>query len=329
MDNDRVNRDRHGIGAASALRPHRGAVYHYTSASGLLAIVSSGQLRVSEASSLNDLAEVQLGWTGIAEWLRERPSDGARHLRGLMKQSRQDPSHQVFVLSGTTAGDDANQWRLYAAQGTGYAIELDGAVPLGVVSLRQDSRKHGETYGRATDFAHVVPWFHVIYEEGELHKALRRTVAFADRELARIDSTEGDDETLEHLSEDLNERLMSELAMIAHLYKSNGFRGEQEVRVVARFFWAGNHVDYHASSYGIAGHIHLIRDRESPQANRRVLPPPSMTDAHKPNFVHPLPIAGVRLGPLVHKGNKETVQALLRSRGLRNARVTRSKVPLR
>ena len=60
-----------------------------------------------------------------------------------------------------------------------------------------------------------------------------------------------------------------------------------------------------------------------------MIPAPSMQDADKRDFEHPLAITGVRLGPLVHKSNNETVLAFLRAYGLRNAEVKRSKVPLR
>lgn len=320
----------HGIGDDSALRPYGGAVYHYTSSDGLLHIVSSGQLRVSEASSLNDLAEVQLGWEGIEEWLSTRGSSmGAKHIEGLMSQSRRDPKHQVFVLSGTTARDDANQWRLYADQGRGYAIELDGSVSLGVVSLDPAEDKRGRrSYGRITEFAHVVPWFHVLYSQQDLARAMSKLADYAEREIDRIDAIDND-EAQEHYYEVLNEDIMDELAMIAHLYKSSGFRGEQEVRVVARFMWFGKHVGYHASRFGIAGHIHLVRASNSPATTQRVISPPSMFGAGERNFVHPLAITGVRLGPLVHESNVETVEAFLSSYGLRGAAVTQSEVPLR
>src|SRR5688500_7653985 len=126
----------HGIGDQSALERYYGSVYHYTSAAGLLGIVSTGQLRASEASALNDLAEIELGWQAIEKCVSTAAeSNGMKHVAGLIKNARRDPKHQVFVLSGTTAGDDANQWRLYADEGKGYAIELDGSVPLAVVSL--------------------------------------------------------------------------------------------------------------------------------------------------------------------------------------------------
>lgn len=320
----------HGIGDESALIPYEGPVHHYTSADGLLQIVSRGQLRISEASSLNDLAEVKLGWEAIKKWLTSNDKGiGAKHLKGLLKHSRRDPKHQVFILSGTTADDDANQWRLYGDQGRGYAIELDGAAPLGVVSLDpSEDKRGGRAYGKITEFANVVPWFHVLYDEQALAAAMTKAAAYAEHEFKRI-GTIDDDETEEMQYENLNEELMDELALIAHLYKSSGFSGEKEVRVVARFLWFGKHVGYHSSRYGIAGHVHLVGASGVAVNTRRVIPAPSMDNASSAGFQHPLPISGVRLGPLVHKSNQETVEAFLNSYGLGSAAVTRSKVPLR
>jgi len=324
----------HGIGDQSALKPYYGDVHHYTSSAGLLAIVSMGQLRASEASALNDLAEIELGWLAIKKWV-SGPSASKRveHIAGLIKDARRDPKHQVFVLSGTTAGDDANQWRLYADDGKGYAIELDGNVPLGVVSLDKpikDKKTRSTTFGAMVrNVVEVVPWFHVIYGSRDLHKALDALADYCAIELDRINEIEGPDEYQLHEYEVFEQKTLEELEMIAHLYKSRGFRGEQEVRVVARFTWFGPHVGYRPGTYGIAGHIFLVGTDPVSGVRRSVVKAPSMEDASKPGFLHPLPITKLRLGPLIHKSNTESVKALLTKYGLTKVGVKRSKVPLR
>lgn len=316
-----------GIGDASALRSYRSAVYHYTSSGGLLGMVTSGQLRASEASSLNDLAEVELGWQSVRQWLSKQPdSQGVSYLVDSVGSMRQDPQHQVFVLSGTTAGDDANQWRLYAEQGRGYAIEIDGSRPLAVVS--KDYAEYSGFGTRVTQVAYVLQWHHVLYKKLHLDRALSALVTYVDDELTRIDQI-ADPEGQEHFAEVLGQEVADELATIAHLVKSRGFEGEREVRVVVRFLWFGKHVGYRAGAYGIAGHVFLVHRDLSRGTSSRVVPEPEMANAGEVDFTHPLAISGVRLGPLVHKGNKETVRAFLRAHGLRSTRVSRSRVPLR
>jgi Protein of unknown function (DUF2971) len=320
----------HGIGEASALRSHEGRVYHYTSAAGLLGIVSSGMLRASEASSLNDLAEVELGWRAINEWLtKQKKTAGVTYLKSHIRGSRMDPKHQVFILSGTTVGDDANQWRLYADRGRGYALALDGSVPLGVVSQDpEEDKKGGRSYGRVTEFVYLFPWHRVLYTRKHLHRALEALVNYIESELGKVNAL-SHPEDQEHAAQRLVDKTSEELALIAHLSKTAGFSGEHEVRVVARFMWYGKHVGFRAGAYGIAGHVHLVRADGYEGSLRRVVPAPSMEDRTALDFLHPVPVTHVRLGPLVHSGNRETVEAFLAANGLSTVKVRRSTVPLR
>jgi hypothetical protein len=290
----------------------------------LLGIVTSGKLRASEASSLNDLAEITLGWRAIRRWLaRQAKSEATKHL----SQPRRDPQHHVFVLSGTTAGDDANQWRLYGDRGRGYAIGLDGSVPLGVVSLDPSASAMKPTpIGRVSEWVNVVPWHDVIYEADPLNEAMAALLSFTERELLRIEGI-ADPDSQEHADDLLYQQTQGEMERIAHLFKAGGFIGEKEVRVVARFMWFGSHVGYRAGAYGIAGHVHLVATDVS--GAHRVVPEPDMSKMHEVTFEHPVPIRSVRLGPLVHKGNRETVKGLLSAYGLYAASVVASQVPLR
>lgn len=312
----------HGIGSYSALRSYAGPVYHYTSSDGLLGMVTTGKMRASEASSLNDLAEITLGWSAIGKWLsRQAKSPAVDYL----VEKRRDPQHHVFVFSGTIVGDDANQWRLYGDRGRGYALELDGSVHLGVVSLDPD-KAAGSSPMAVSDWVNLVPWHYVIYTPKHLQPAMEALLHYTEGELARIE-TIPDPDSQEQAEGRLYEQTQGEMETIAHLMKAEGFVGEKEVRAVARFAWFGKHVGYRAGAYGIAGHIHLVRT--SSPTTPRVVPEPDMTKVAEPTFEHPVPIKSVRMGPLVHKGNRKTVSGLLSAYGLRSVPVKRSKVPLR
>jgi len=118
-----------------AVRVAEGSVYHYTSAPGLIAVVESGRIWASEASSLNDRAEVPQGWESLQSHLHNHKNAPAG--RWLMKYAMQDRNkepHDVFMLCASTRDDDANQWRLYGASGRGYSIELDGSIQLAAFS---------------------------------------------------------------------------------------------------------------------------------------------------------------------------------------------------
>lgn len=314
----------HGLGINSTLKAYAGPVFHYTTSEGLLGIVSEGMLRASEASSLNDLAEIELGWRAIRRWLARQPKSPA--ITYLSKR-RGDRQHQVFVLSGTTTKDDANQWRLYADGGRGYVIELDGSVPLGVVSLDpSDATETSTAIHRASELVNVVPWHYVLYTEDDLDNALRALVAYTEGELASI-ALLTTEEAREQGDDLLAQDTQEELERIAHLFKAPGFVGENEVRLVARFMWFGKHVKYRAGRYGVSGYIRLVRVPKS--GVQTVVAEPDMTQAHHVGFVHPIPIQAIRLGPLLRKSNRDTTRALLSAYGLFEASVGRSKVPLR
>ena len=127
-------------------------VFHYTDGNGLIGIAHRGVLWASEAAGLNDRAEIRQGWAKIRAWLDSQP-DG--EIIELFKNHAASPlrdSHEVFVVCGSTRGDDANQWRLYANKGAGYAVELDPKQQLVVVTdnpppLRRSPRWAGSTSG--------------------------------------------------------------------------------------------------------------------------------------------------------------------------------------
>jgi hypothetical protein len=122
--------------------PVTGSVFHYTSAQGLIGMVEGKTMRASEASSLNDLAEARQGWEAIRRVLPSMPDDETRKLLLAHAERPLNERHEVFVLCASTAGDDTNQWRLYADGGRGYVMELDGEARLAALSQFRLSR-HG------------------------------------------------------------------------------------------------------------------------------------------------------------------------------------------
>jgi hypothetical protein len=171
-------------------------------------------------------------------------------------------SHEVFVLCGSTRGDDANQWRLYANRGAGYAVELDLQQPLTAIAEdghvpRKKSTPGRGSFGRAGDFVEVSPWLHVIYDDHEIDKALSALVAETESTASSIENSDADEDVKNDGLEHLSETTYSDLAEIAHLIKEPGFSGENEVRVVVTFLWRGKHVRYRSGAYGVVGYVEL------------------------------------------------------------------------
>lgn len=309
-------------------------MYHYTSSVGLLGFVESGCLWASEATSLNDLAEVRHGWDVVRAWLAEQPASEAVELLAQMADDPLEQKHEVFVLSGSTAPDDANQWRLYAQNGNGYAVELAPDVELAAISDAPEVKrtlKAPEGSGKINigwylgESATVSPWYHVLYTDSEAAAALEELIAATARELPRLQLATDDVEHAE-MRDVLYGMALEALGAVAHLIKGSGFSGEREVRVVATFLSADQHIRYRPGAHGIVSYG-MLTSRPKGHPINRVMHWPKKTRSGRPG--KPLPIQSVRLGPLLNDEHVSTVQRLLVSNGLPSAKVVRSNVNLR
>lgn len=314
------------------LMPHSlstftGEVFHYTSSTGLLGSLNHRSVWASAASSLNDLGEVRQGWELIRTILAAHPaSEAVDMLAGFANDplKRQD---EVFVLSASVDGDDAAQWRLYADEGRGYAIGLDGSAALAVVSEVPDPAPSAgkPSIGKLVkDHASVSPWHRVLYQQSDVETAVRELVVAVEAEVSQIVSTSGmPDDDLTVAYEEVQGQAYDALATIAHLIKSPGFVGENEVRVVVTFMMGEEHIRYRAAAHGIVGYAVLA---ESPGGARWTVmrPVPGMRAV-----VTSLPVTSVRLGPLLREEQASTMKGFLRSLDLRHVDILTSDVPLR
>lgn len=104
------------------------SVFHYTDAAGLHGVVSGRTLWASGAAGFERLSRGQTGLAAVAALLAELPATGAADLVRMRAEDPLRASHEVFVLSASTRGDDAAQWRLHANGGAGDAVELDPSI---------------------------------------------------------------------------------------------------------------------------------------------------------------------------------------------------------
>lgn len=307
-----------------SVRSASGNVFHYTGAAGVLGMIQNRTLRASEASGMNDLAEVRQGWSAIIKLLEAMPRGDILDLLLDFANDPMEAQHEVFVLCAAHDGDDANQWRLYGDQAKGYAVELDSTVALGVVSATATAAPVTRVVGgRLKDLAEVSAWLHVMYSNDEIENALVELIASVRDERARIDSSAGSEEEASERWQELSADAYGALSTIAHLIKSPGFSGEREVRLVTTFMWIGEHVHYRAGAYGIVGYVELGTSPTG-HATRHVIARPTAASP-----LGPLPILSIRLGPQASKEQKSTLEALLNRQGLGSVRVTASEVPLR
>lgn len=299
-------------------------VYHYTDGAALIGIARNGVLWASAAAGLNDRAEVRQGWAKIEAWLsRQSPSA----IIDLFKDHAANPhraSHEVFVVCGSTRGDDANQWRLYANRGAGYAVELDPQQPLTVLAdeahpPKKDEESRRARIARVGDHVEVSQWLHVIYDDHDIDDALTQLVAETKARADSIANSDTDDNDKSDGLEHLGDTTYSALAEIAHLIKEPGFSGENEVRIVVTFLWRGRHVKYRSGAYGVVGYVELC-SRKSGRAGIRVV---------AKDEAGPLPLRSVRTGPLLHEDHVPSIESFLRNNNHQDVTVTASQVPLR
>lgn len=148
-------------------RPDMGTriLYHYTSAAGLLGILSSGFLRGTMASSLNDTSEIAFGHSVCRSVLEEqkvaRSTEFERLLltRTLGWMSDDSSPNEVYVTSFTEHRDVLSQWRGYGSGQGRFCIGFQ---------LAQFSERDLLRFPQ-----------HVEYGSDEQRAVIRRAIAFA------------------------------------------------------------------------------------------------------------------------------------------------------
>ena len=311
------------------IRRAKGSIYHYTSSAGLLGLVENHQLWGTEATGMNDLAEVRQGWEFIREWVATKDAEDSvvsiiQYACG--PDSPVAAADGLFVLCASTSPDDANQWRLYGGQGRGYAVELDASVRLSVLA-REDAPEMVQDHisGRAhrkvgfADFVSVGNWMHILYTAQEKSAALDGLLKEAQARLELLESGDSDEDDVR--GDEFRDELISAVATIARLMKSDGFSGENEVRTVVTMM-----VDacsrFRATDGGVVSYVRLTAVPGETVASRVFRDEVSSRMR--------LPLQSVWLGPLLDEGtNKTAIRKFLDRNSYRDAKIHVSKVLLR
>jgi hypothetical protein len=115
---------------------YSGPVYHYTVDIGLFEIIRTGQLWISDYTSMNDPSEIQYGiHIGVEELEAELATRNSpvpiRNFVGGFKgvvAKGLDKVLRVFVLSMSINGDELTQWRSYGDNASGYRLEFNSTI---------------------------------------------------------------------------------------------------------------------------------------------------------------------------------------------------------
>jgi len=280
---------------------------------------------------MNDHSEVKDGWRFIRKYLSSIPKDETvQTLIDFASQPFTNSAKCVYIASATLKRDDANHWRLYSDYGQGYVIEIEPQTPLAVIT-----EKPAEAFitinGPSTtiNFADVFDltrWYGVIYKKGEKTKVLDSFVNRVREALSSPPAFNDPEDQSEWYADQLGHIRVS-LATIACLFKPKGFAGEAEVRAVA-LFWGGGVTPHAKFKTGPTGLTPYVRLGTADSLNGNL---EKMFRLNGDGMMPlPLPILSVGIGPLLPKpGQKQTLECILADAGNPNARVWKSKVPLR
>jgi len=106
-------------------------LYHYTDAAGLLGMLNSGSIWLTDHRFLNDKSELEHTHGTLRELLASKedqsPSTQAKKLYDAIRlYARTESSQDIHIFSLTEDPDDLSQWRGYAREGLGFTIGFCG-----------------------------------------------------------------------------------------------------------------------------------------------------------------------------------------------------------
>lgn len=183
-------------------------LYHYTTAAGLLGIVSNHNLRAGNFAYLNDATEITYGLEVVQSTLEGRISAASKTVGNVLRDVSQSlvdlgTQRDVFLACFCAKPDLLSQWRGYGSARGRFCIAFDEqSFPPPLAPRR------------------------VIYKRAEQEAAIRRIVGVAERAM----SAGGGKEFVQSVTDALSDELAEELCA----FKYHGFREEREWRIVQR-----------------------------------------------------------------------------------------------
>lgn len=277
------------------------SVFHYTSAGGLMGILQSDTAWATEASGLNDVAEVVEGRRKVADFINQLPAgelrDELTSAQNYVSDANGPGPSDVFVLSASLQEDDANQWRLYADHGRGFCIEFHTQVAFTVrartalASTKPPDPGTGNlNLGFMRDVSYVSPWSRFLYHDKERSTAFSNLRDWAQKayNLAADADWAGPESGDLPPLQVLNYEMSRALASLTRCIKGPGFAGESEARIHVSSLWGDHHAHFRPGADGIVRHYELMAST------------PSEREAHRVTLRRDegvLPIRSVRLGP--------------------------------
>lgn len=183
-------------------------IYHYTSQTGLIGIVTNKCIWATSIHHLNDATEFDYARAIMKRVINEKPKEGAGAALSDSLTSRLDGAARInlFVACFSEKADLLSQWRAYCPNGNGYSI--------------------GFEYGQLTDQMNEQQFFLApcIYEVKEQERLIRELVDEAFKEALR-----GTKPNIDAITNDCIQRFL----VVGPVLKHPTFAEEAEWRLVS------------------------------------------------------------------------------------------------
>lgn len=262
-------------------------VWHYTDASGLLGMVQGRQVWATHFQFMNDTMEGVLLLEPLRTFVKSSSTLSAsdkdfmeKMLEPYAGESRltisRVPDGNLFLLCGSTEGDELTLWRNYARENISFAVGLDPNVPLGIIP------PDGDNVG----FNSIQHWEKVRYQEPASHlpEEYQEQLRGA---LAAVDGGDRIRETSDQIQK------------ILSFTKAKAFRDERETRLVVEAnstpLWR-----FRSGRFGITPYVALGV---------------SEAWGKKSDGIAPLPIKKIRLSAAAKTADRLALDALLEKNG--------------
>jgi hypothetical protein len=203
-------------------------IYHYTDDRGLKGILSTGRLWFTDLFELNDPSELEHGLLRGLQILNIRTNDGPPEAKKFAQKCCRALSGNIksvahyFICCFSKIGDDLGQWRAYAEDGHGYAIDFD--VNLLEKAFEQQKIEGGEN-----------STFPVSYDDRKMSDMHKRLVEATIPVVSKPREMDLDDGIIHAFMQSLSEKLALHFYEVSMYFKNEAYRSEQEYRFLQTF----------------------------------------------------------------------------------------------
>lgn len=221
------------------------SIYHYTSGSALLGIISSSEFWATDINFLNDHQEHIFGYNACVEYVKEleRKEDHPEYgewvkslYQQLIKSSRRNViERQTYIVSFSQRSDSIAHWFSYCEKNQGYCIEFEedeflngaeGGLPSELFARFEDVN-YANSESFAAGLGEVISTDWIVSTMLDAQKA-----AHLQNIDVRDQNSEDADKFLHQLSHDLMHRLFTRMMYSSCSYKGEGFQHESERRLM-------------------------------------------------------------------------------------------------